>query len=356
MGSTIKPVVYATALEQGVLPCEYTPAEQVTYASFNNYSPGNPNGQYEGAYSMKGGLSKSVNTVAVSMAMRSGLPNLARQINRMGVENEVQEIPSIALGTVEASLEEMNTVYSAFANGGRRPQRLHYLDRIEDADGKVLVQFERPEETERVLDARTAQVTTFLMAGVVNGGTGARLRSTYGIRGALAGKTGTTQDQSDGWFLGFTPKLVIGTWVGAEYPAVHFRTLRNGSATATALPIWGTFMRKVQESKAMQAYQGGGFAPLNEATLAELDCPDYLEALPIFADLNLSEEVANALRQFDPERIQEKVDDKRQRRNESPAEYAARIARELQRDDNREERREERKESWIKRLFGKKDN
>ncbi|WP_116126301.1 transglycosylase domain-containing protein [Lewinella sp. IMCC34183] len=356
VGSTIKPVVYANALQVGIQPCEYTEAEQVVYADYRNYSPGNPNGQYLGAYSMKGGLSKSVNTVAVSLAVRSGLPGLARQINRMGVTQEVQSIPSIALGTVEASLEEMNTVYSAFANRGRRPERLHYLDRIEDADGKVLVSFDRPTETEQVLEERTAQVATFLMAGVVNGGTGARLRSTYGIRGALAGKTGTTQDQSDGWFLGFTPKLVVGTWVGAEYPAVHFRTLGRGSATATALPIWGTFMRKVQGSSALKAYQGGGFPALDEMTLAELDCPDYLEELPIFADLNLSEEIARALNQFDEATIREKVDDKRQRNSESAEEYAARIARELQRDNRQEERREERKQSWIKRLFGKKDN
>ncbi|THH37850.1 transglycosylase domain-containing protein [Neolewinella litorea] len=353
VGSTIKPVVYATALEQGILPCEYTPAEQATYVEYNDYSPGNPNGQYTGAYSMKGGLAKSVNTVAVNLAVRSGLPTLAEQINRMGVQKPVQAIPSIALGTVEASLAEMNMVYSAFANQGRRPRRLHYLDRIEDADGKVLVTFERPGETERVLDERVSKIATFLMAGVVNGGTGARLRSTYGIEGALAGKTGTTQDQSDGWFLGFTPKLVVGTWVGAEYPAVHFRTLSRGSATATALPIWGTFLRKVQRSPQLKAFHGGGFAPLDEMTLAELDCPDYLDEMPIFADLNLSEEIARALGQFDQAEIREKVEDKRQRTNETATEYAARIAQELLKDDRREERRSERKESWIKRLFGK---
>ncbi|MCP9234338.1 transglycosylase domain-containing protein [Lewinella sp. JB7] len=356
VGSTIKPVVYATAIEQGVLPCEYTPAEQVTYAQFNGYRPGNPGDRYEGAYSMRGGLAKSVNTVAVSMAVRSGLPSVASQINTMGVETEVQAIPSIALGTVEANLVEMNTVYSAFANQGRRPAGIHYLDRIEDSDGKVLVEFKRPTETQRVLDEQTAKIATYLMAGVVNGGTAARLRSTYGIRGALAGKTGTTQDQSDGWFLGFTPKLVVGTWVGAEYPAVHFRTLSRGSATATAMPVWGTFMRKVQQTKGLEQFTGGGFPSLDEMTLALLDCPDYLEEMPIFADLNLSEEVARALGRFDQSEIREKVEDKERRRNESASEYAARIARELEKDDRKEERREDRKKSWIKRLFGKKDD
>ena len=355
VGSTIKPVVYATALEQGVRPCEYIPAAQVTYAEYRNYRPGNPGDRYEGHYSLKGALASSVNTVAVSLAVRSGLPTLAYNIMRLGVSQEVKPIPSIALGTVEASLAEMNTVYATFANRGRKPTGIRFLTRVEDANGRVLYTAPEPPAPERVLSEEVAKVTTFFMAGVVNQGTGARLRSTYGIKGALAGKTGTTQDQSDGWFLGFTPKLVIGSWVGAEYPAVHFRTLSRGSATATALPIWGTFLRKVQQSNALGAYHGGGFGGLDEMTLAELDCPDYLEEEPIFADLHLDEEIARALGNFATEEIREKVEDRRQRGNESPTEYAARIARELERDDRKEERRAERKESWIKRLFSKKN-
>jgi len=203
VGSTIKPVIYATALQEGMLPCEYTPAQQFTIEDFKDYNPRNPGGDYEGAYSMRGGLAKP----------------------------------------------EMNTVYSAFANGGRRPAGpVHFLDKITTADGEEIVSFTRPRKTIRVMSDTVAKIATYLMTGVVNGGTGARLRSTYGVSGALAGKTGTTQDQSDGWFVGYTPKLVVSTWVGAEYPAVHFRTLRRGSATATALPVWGTFMRKVQRT------------------------------------------------------------------------------------------------------------
>ncbi|WP_420458580.1 transglycosylase domain-containing protein [Neolewinella sp.] len=358
VGSTIKPVVYATAIQSGVLPCEYTAAAQVTYTDYDDYRPGNPGSKYEGAYSMRGGLSKSVNTVAVNLAVRGGLPTLAEKINSMGVEQPVQPVPSIALGTVEANLVEMNTIYSAFANQGRRPTGIHYLTRIEDASGKVLVQFEPPTATRQVLDEQTAKIATYLLAGVVNGGTGARLRSTYGIRGALAGKTGTTQDQSDGWFLGFTPKLVVGTWVGAEYPAVHFRTLSRGSATATALPIWGTFMKKVQRTKGLEAYQGGSFLALDEMTLALLDCPDYLDELPVYANTDEfapDRAITARLRQFDREQIVDMVQDKRRRSNESARDYADRIARELEKEDHRQERRQERKESWVKRLFGKRE-
>ena len=246
VGSTIKPVVYATALERGMLPCEYTPAEQFVLADFKDYSPRNVGSKYEGAYSMRGGLSKSINTVAVNVGVRAGLDRLADQVNSMGIENDATPIPSLALGTVEASLPEMNTVYSAFANQGVRPDGIHFLDKVTTADGTVIVSFERPTPTKRVLRPETATLATYLLSGVVQSGTGAKLRSKYGLTGPLAGKTGTTQDQSDGWFVGFTPKLVVSTWVGAEYPAVHFRTLGRGSATATALPIWGNFMRKVQ--------------------------------------------------------------------------------------------------------------
>ena len=358
VGSTIKPVVYATALQSGVLPCEYTASERMIYTAYNDYSPGNANGQYAGAYSMRGGLAKSVNTIAVNLAVRSGLPTLARNINQMGVEEPVQPIPSIALGTVEASLAEMNTVYGTLANGGRRPPTLHYLSRIEDASGRILVKFDPPAAGQQVLDEKTAAIATYLLAGVVNGGTGARLRSTYGLTGALAGKTGTTQDQSDGWFLGFTPKLVVGTWVGAEYPAVHFRTLGRGSATATALPIWGTFLRKVQRTKGLEAYQGGRFPALDEMTTALLDCPDYLDELPILANADEfapDRAITMRLRQFSRDEIVDKVNDKPRRRNESARAYADRIARELEREDRQQERRQERKESWVKRLFGKRN-
>ncbi|MEM1359109.1 MAG: transglycosylase domain-containing protein [Bacteroidota bacterium] len=359
VGSTIKPVIYSAALEEGMRPCEYTPAEQFTIEDFANYNPRNPNGDYQGAYSMRGGLAKSVNTVAVNIAVRTGLRRVVDEIHQLGIEGDVEQIPSVALGTVEASLPEMNTVYSAYANRGRRPLRIHFLDKITTADGEVVVSFERPKETRRVMTDTTAMITTYLMAGVVNSGTGARLRSTYGISGALAGKTGTTQDQSDGWFVGFTPKLVVSTWVGAEYPAVHFRSLRRGSATATALPVWGTFMRKVQRSSELKRYRGGGFQKMDEMTMAYLECPDYLEELPIYQDPDEFlpvDDIATRLQRFDAQAIEQMMARKSRRRNETPTEYAERIARLLEREEQKDERREERKSFWAKTLFGKKND
>jgi penicillin-binding protein 1A len=364
VGSTIKPVIYATALQGGMLPCEYTPAQQFTIADFQNYNPRNPGGNYEGVYSMRGGLTKSVNTVAVNLAVRSGLQNVVDEIHELGITGNVEAIPSVALGTVEATLPEMNTVFSAFANGGRRPEGgVHFLDKITTADGETIVSFIRPKKTIRVMSDTIANITTYLMTGVVNNGTAARLRSTYGISGALAGKTGTTQDQSDGWFVGYNPKLVVSTWVGAEYPAVHFRTLRRGSSTATALPVWGTFMRKVQRTRGLGRYHGGSFSPLDAMTTALLECPDYLDELPIYAeygapspeDLMSVNEIRTRLGQFPAQDVEQMMARRSRRDDESTLAYTTRIIELLEKENRRDERKAKRKEFWAKTLFGKKN-
>ncbi|OAV43869.1 transglycosylase domain-containing protein [Lewinella sp. 4G2] len=363
MGSTIKPVVYATALQEGMMPCEYTPAQQFTIEDFQDYQPRNANGKYEGAYSMRGALAKSVNTVAVNVAVRTGLDRFAAEVRELGIEGDITANPSLALGTVEASLPEINTVYSSFANGGVRPDGIHFLDKITTADGTVLVQFERPVATKRVMPDTVAATATYLLAGVVNSGTGAKLRSQYGLAGPIAGKTGTTQDQSDGWFVGFTPKLVVSTWVGAEYPAVHFRTLSRGSATATALPIWGNFMRKLQDAKGLKFYKGGNFPELDDLALALVQCPDYLEEMPVYYvdELDAGEGPIpgsvrsggrTALAQFPSQDVERMMRKKRRRNNESAGDYANRIARYLEREREKEERRKKRGKLWVERLFG----
>ncbi len=359
VGSTMKPVVYATALENGMLPCEYTPAAREVYGQYNGYSPRNSDGNYDGAYSMKGGLSKSINTVAVAIAVRAGLSSVARMTQRMGVEHEITPEPSIALGSVDASLYEMVQVYATLANGGRRPPRLHYLDRIETGDGEVIVSFERPKEDEgeRVMSRKSADQTSFLLAGVVNSGTAYRLRSTYGLSGALAGKTGTTQNQSDGWFLGYVPKLVVGTWVGNEVPSVHFRTLSRGGASNTALTIWGSFMRRVQTWDGLKEYRGGAFGGLDEMTLAYLSCPDFLDDMPIlFEESDDSLAIAQfqtRVQDLTPADLREMAREYPRQEGESLQMYADRLTQEAIQEERKEERKEKRKEFWSKLLFGK---
>ena len=213
VGSTFKPVVYATALQSGMLPCEYTYNRQVAYAKYDNWSPRNADGEYDGVYSMEGALSNSVNTVTVEIMMRTGMDSVRQLGQAMGIESRIPAVPSIALGAVEASLYEMTKVYGTFANRGRRPE-WHYLDRIETADGTVLAEFDRPNPRRfpRVLEKPQADMMIRMLESVVDSGTARKLRYHYGLYNDLAGKTGTTQNQSDGWFMGFNPRLVAGAW------------------------------------------------------------------------------------------------------------------------------------------------
>ncbi|MCB0588234.1 MAG: transglycosylase domain-containing protein, partial [Phaeodactylibacter sp.] len=219
VGSTFKPIVYATALQSGMLPCEYTYNRQVTYAQYDNWSPRNADGEYGGVYSMEGALAKSINSVTVEILMRTGIDSVRQLAEAMGVNGYIPQTPSIALGTAEASLADMVRVFGTFANRGVRPE-MHYLDRIETAEGDTLAVFERPDPRRfpAVLTEAHADMMIHMLESVVDSGTARSLRYQYGLYNDLAGKTGTTQNQSDGWFIGFNPRLVAGVWVGAEMP------------------------------------------------------------------------------------------------------------------------------------------
>lgn len=360
VGSTFKPIVYTAALQSGMMPCEYTPNEQRVYEQYENWQPRNSDGKYGGAYSLAGALSNSVNTIAVELALRAGLKNVTRLAGEMGIENKVPEVPSIALGAVEASLQEMVTVYSTFANRGYRPQRLHYLDRIETSDGKVLVSFDRPDPNQfkKVLEPGHADMMLNIMQSVVDSGTAQRLRTTFGLRGTLMGKTGTTQNQTDGWFVGYNPKMVTGVWVGSDHPGIHFRTLSRGQASRTALPVFGSYTLRVYQDSDFKAIRRATYPAPPEMVQALLECPPYLPELPIvdYLDSPVDQMVEwnRTIDAIDPMLLQELLDEHPRRNNETLGEYAMRIRRIYERQERRDERREERKEHWSKILFGKK--
>ena len=360
VGSIFKPIVYTAALQSGMMPCEYTPNEQRVYEQYENWQPRNSDGKYGGAYSLAGALSNSVNTIAVELALRAGLKNVTRLAGEMGIENKVPEVPSIALGAVEASLQEMVTVYSTFANRGYRPQRLHYLDRIETSDGKVLVSFDRPDPNQfkKVLEPGHADMMLNIMQSVVDSGTARRLRTTFGLRGTLMGKTGTTQNQTDGWFVGYNPKMVTGVWVGSDHPGIHFRTLSRGQASRTALPVFGSYTLRVYQDSEFKAIRRATYPAPPEMVQALLECPPYLPELPIvdYLDSPVDQMVEwnRTIDAIDPMLLQELLDEHPRRNNETLGEYAMRIRRIYERQERRDERREERKEHWSKILFGKK--
>lgn len=276
VGSTFKPIVYAAALEVGVPPCEYFPNEQLVYAEYENWSPANADGQYGGKYSLEGALTNSVNTVSAQVIMRAGPEKVVELAEKLGIESPLKPLPSLALGSADISLFEMVAAYGAFPNGGYYIKP-HYIQRIETADGKVLEDFsELTSKRERVLSSYTAGLIVHMMENVVNRGTGTRLRYQYGLKIPVGGKTGTTQSHADGWFIGYTPDLVAGVWVGGEDRRVHFRSLEMGQGANMALPIWGNFMKKVLADPTFAYMKQARFRLENETIEAALSCDPYI--------------------------------------------------------------------------------
>jgi penicillin-binding protein 1A len=273
VGSTFKPIVYAQALENGHTPCDYIPNEKITYEEYKNWTPGNSDGKYGGYYSIKGGLTNSVNTVAVQLMMENGIGNVKYLAKKMGINSDLPNEPSIALGTADISLYDMIKVYATFANHGK-PIDPIYLLRVEDRHGKVLKTYEKPTLKAQVFSTQTADYMIDMMQSVVNSGTARRLRFRYGVTGTVAGKTGTTQDQADGWFMGFTPNLVVGSWVGGYNRKVSFRSTSLGQGASTALPICGLFLKAVQNDKSLKSINQGYFSSISDSL--SIDCEMYL--------------------------------------------------------------------------------
>ena len=292
VGSTFKPFVYATAIDQlHMSPCDKLPLSQITIAA-NKYgnpepwSPGNDGGDYGGDKTLKDALANSVNTVTARLMDKVGPQPVADLARRLGITSEIPEVPSIALGTPDISVYEMVGAYSAFANQGVYTKPV-MIERIEDKNGTVLYQF--TPETRDVLSAESAYVTVKLMEGVTQSGSGSRLRRTwmpktgvypeiitgypYEFKNPIAGKTGTTQNQSDGWFMGMVPNLVTGVWVGAEDRAAHFKSITYGQGAAMALPIWGMYMKSCYEDEALKVSKEAFERPKNLSI--EVDCSKY---------------------------------------------------------------------------------
>ncbi|APX98829.1 penicillin-binding protein 1A [Lacinutrix venerupis] len=292
VGSTFKPFVYATAIDQlHMSPCDKLPLSQITieankYGNPEPWSPSNDGGDYGGDKTLKDALANSVNTVTARLMDKVGPQPVADLARRLGVTSEIPEVPSIALGTPDISVYEMVGAYSAFANQGVYTKPV-MIERIEDKNGTVLFQF--TPETRDVLSAESAYVTVKLMEGVVQSGSGSRLRGKwrgnqtvykeiitgypYELNNPIAGKTGTTQNQSDGWFMGMVPNLVTGVWVGAEDRAAHFKSITYGQGAAMALPIWGMYMKSCYEDESLEVSKGNFEKPKDLSI--EVDCDKY---------------------------------------------------------------------------------
>ena len=252
VGSTIKPYLYSLAMENGFSPCDETRNVEGTYFDENGiaWTPRNSSKKYYGEIvTLKWGLANSNNWISAYLMSKLNPYELVRLIHSFGVLNkEIQPTLSLCLGPCEICVGEMVSAYTAFVNKGIRTAPL-FVTRIEDNDGNVLATFS-PQVNEVISESSAYKMLVMLRA-VINEGTGGRVRRLYHITADMGGKTGTTNNNSDGWFMGFTPSLVSGCWVGGEERDIHFDRMADGQGASMALPIWGIYMNKVYADKTL---------------------------------------------------------------------------------------------------------
>lgn len=268
VGSTFKPFVYATAIEQlGMSPCDTLldapfMIRKGRHHVTEDWEPRNSDNKYRGMMTLKRALANSVNIISAKLIDRTGPEAVVELTKKLGVTSEIPVQPSIALGAVDITVQDMVAAYSTFANQGVyiKPQ---FISRIEDKNGAVV--FEPVPESHDVLSKDVSFAVIKLLEGVTEGGSGERLRTEgggsgdhrwtgypYVFKNPIAGKTGTSQNQSDGWFIGMVPNLVTGVWVGCEDRSAHFKSITYGQGATAALPIWGYFMKKCYEDPDLQ--------------------------------------------------------------------------------------------------------
>ena len=294
IGSTFKPFVYAAAIDQLKLsPCDTFPDSQFCieknkFGNIEQWCPKNSGDKYGRTRTLKNALANSVNTVTARLMDRIGPQTVVKLAKDLGIEQRILPVPSIALGTPDLSVYEMVAAYSTFANKGVYTQPV-FVEKIEDKNGTTL--FEHQPVTKDVLSEEAAYVTVNLLEGVTMAGSGTRLRTTgadeynrayqnivtgypYEFTNPIAGKTGTTQNQSDGWFIGMVPNLVTGVWVGAEDRAIHFEDIAYGQGASMALPIWGVYMKSVYQDSTLMI-SNEAFDRPKKLTI-ELDCNKFV--------------------------------------------------------------------------------
>ncbi len=281
VGSTFKPFVYCAAIrDKGYSPCFQVPNQPVTFERgdprfglVSDWTPKNSDGKYGGMMTLKSALANSVNSVTAYLMHEMSPASVVAVVKDMGFTSDIPAQPSICLGAVDASLIEMVGAYTTFVNKGTHIEPI-FVTRIEDRAGNVLQDFVAKQN--EVLDEQTAYIMIELMRGVVKFGTGTRLANRYGLKGDIIGKTGTTQNNSDGWFMGATPDLLAGSWVGCEDRFIRFRSMAYGQGASTALPIWAKFFQKVYaDTVNFKDYSWSNTFEKPEKMTIEFDCSAY---------------------------------------------------------------------------------
>ena len=269
IASTIKPVIYAAALEEGMEPCTSLSNEMKVYPEHQGWSPQNYDGSSGGEVSMWFALAQSMNLPTVDLYFRTGEKRLARTMNALGLPGKAAAKPAVALGAADISLQEIVRAYGAFANRGRRVEPV-LIEKITDAQGKVLFKA-KGSGGRQAIEERTALLVSAMLRRAVDQGTGASLRGRFGVSIPVAGKTGTSQDYGDAWFVGYTPGLVVGSWVGAREPSVHFSS-GQGAGAQLALPLVGPVFAGIERSPDLRRKYVRSFPSLETDSLT-FDCP-----------------------------------------------------------------------------------
>ena len=299
VGSTFKPIVYAAAIKDSLRPCQYFGNFQQTYG---DWTPRNADNNFGGWYTMIGGLTYSVNTIAANLINRVGIQKTLDLAKAMGVTSELPREFGISLGAADISLYDMMKVYGTIANGGLRPEPVTVL-KVIDRNGNIVYDYKAELEAKRAgpkvqaLTENEAAIMSRMMRSVIDNGTGNHLRSQYVPNGEFAGKTGTTQNHSDGWFISFNEELTTGCWVGGPSPAVHFKTMGLGSGSAMALPIVGQFWYKLMRDKKLGKIALEKFK-VNEYANSLTGCPFRIGIHPDTLQLMMTDTImANEIRE-----------------------------------------------------------
>lgn len=321
VGSTFKPFVYGTALEEGFAPCDYVENEPIIFSNYDDWSPENAGGGYGGFYTLKGGLAKSVNTIAARLIAETGPQKVIDFAERCGIESDIPEMPSIALGVAELSLMEMVQAYTPFTQKGKGVKPA-FIKAIRNAEGELIYEADEAEPYEAI-SAETASYLQSMLKLVADSGTARSIHSRYGVRTEVAGKTGTTQNNADGWFMGLSRNIVCGAWVGAQQPTVRFRSTALGQGAVTAMPIVANWFRSVESDREVVSTLGRKFDEPSLDIQIDLVCPLYVES----RTENFLENL------FTPN--EEKRELRRERR------------------EKRQEEKEKDEGGWIKKLFNK---
>lgn len=273
VGSTFKPIVYTAAIEMGIPPCAYFSASEVEYKNLKGWSPSNSGNKDEAYlnYSMEESLSKSVNTVAVKVLEATGIENVLTQAKKMGVFSKLPNQPSVALGTGEIYLNELAGTYASYVNEGRAVFP-YLIESISNQKDSILTQFEPKRAKNSAFSKQTRQIMVEMMKATINTGTAKRIRSTYKLHNDIAGKTGTTQNNKDAWFVALTPELVHVTWVGLDNHEIGFKNTSLGQGANAALPLFALLYQQMNKDQDFDHITKARFEKPNAFVLDQLNC------------------------------------------------------------------------------------